>query len=192
MAELQPFSIETTTVGLMIYNPTAETFDMQYAGVSLTMEPGAKCLYEIACAKHLLNAFGQRGLTSLTYGCDEEKVKKEAIQRNHDFKKKQVVEYNQRNEMRKQTGMGYLPPTPHVKKYAIELGLELLEPYAVRDEERAGITATKQENLELKAEMAELREMMKTLMSGKQTQKTQKEPEDKDTSDVKKNSTIKC
>ncbi len=187
-----PFSIQQAAIGLTLFNPTNEVFEMQYSGISLTMNPGDKEQFEINCARHLLNSFGQRGLTSLSYGADEEKTGKEAIARNIEFKKKQVVEYNQRNENRKQMQLGYLPPTSHVKKYAIELGLELLEPYAVRDEERAGITATKQENLELKAEMAELREMMKTLMSGKQTQKTQKEPEDKDTSDVKKNSTIEC
>jgi len=109
----------------------------------------------------LLNAFGQRGLTSLTYGCDEEKVKEDAIQRNHDFKVKMVVDFNQRNESRQMMKLGYLPPTEKIKEYAIELGLKLLEPYAIREEERAGIAEGKKENEALRTELAELRETMK-------------------------------
>jgi hypothetical protein len=159
-----PFSIQMTTVGLTLFNPTNEDFEMQYAGISIGLKSGQKEIFAIKCATHLLNAYGQRGLTSLTYGSDEEKVAKDAIQRNKDFKLKQVVEYNQRNESRKSMQLGYLPPSDSVKKYAIELGLKLLEPYAVRDEERAGISETKRENEALKEEMAELKAMMKQLM----------------------------
>jgi hypothetical protein len=184
----QPFSIETTTIGLMLFNPTSEDLDMQYAGVSLTMKSGEKHLYEIACAKHLLNAFGQRGLTSLTYGCDEEKVRQAAVERNHEFKVKQVVDYNQRNENRKMMNLGFLPPTPFVKKYALELGINLLEPYNVREEERAGIAAGKMENEALKQEMAELKEMMKQLMN-KEPETSSEERVRKDGKWVKKEGT---
>ena len=172
----QPFSIETTTIGLMLFNPTSEDMDMQYAGVSLTMKAGEKRLYEIACAKHLLNAFGQRGLTSLTYGCDEAKVKEDAIDRNHTFRVKQVVDYNQRNENRKMMNLGFLPPTPYIKKCAMELGIKLLEPYNVREEERAGIAEAKTENEALKQEMAELKAMMKQLMEQKEPEKQEPKP----------------
>jgi len=161
-----PFSIEMTTVGLVLWNPTNEDLEMQYAGISIGLKAGERQTFAIKCAMHLLNGFGQRGLTSLTHGCDEEKIGREAIQRNRDFKEKQVVEYNQRNENRKAMNLGFLPPTEQLKKYAIELGLKLLEPYTVRDEERAGITAAKQENEALKQEISELREMMKEFMEG--------------------------
>jgi len=158
----QPFGLESTTIGLTLWNPTSEDFEgMQYAGISIGLKAGEKQIFAIKCAAHLLNAFGQRGLTSLTYGSDEEKVGKEAIQRNLDFKTKQVVDYNQRNENRKAMQLGYLPPTEILKKYALELGLKLLEPYTVRDEERAGISEGKKENEALRAELAELRETMK-------------------------------
>ncbi len=150
-----PYVIERTTVGIMCWNPTNEKFDMQYAGISIGFEPGQREILAIKCANHLLNAFGQRGLTSLSYGADEEKIKKDAIQRNHDFKTKQVVEYNQRNEARKQMKLGYLPPTEKLKAYAIELGLKLLEPYQVRDEERASISEAKTENETLKKQLAD-------------------------------------
>lgn len=165
----QPFNIEMTTIGMVLWNPTDEDFDdMQYAGISISLKAGEKQAFAMKCATHLLNAFGQRGLTSLIYGADEEKISREAIQRNRDFKVKQVVDYNQRNENRKSMNLGFLPPTELLKKYAIELGLKLLEPYTVRDEERTGISEAKQENELLKAklenqekEMAELKDMMK-------------------------------
>ena len=170
-----PFSIEMTTVGLTLFNPTNEFFEMQYAGISIGLAPGEKQTFAIKCATHLLNAYGQRGLTSLVYGADEESVGKKALQRNLDFKRKQVVEYNQRNESRKAMQLGYLPPTEELKKYALELGLKLLEPYSVRDEERAGISETKRENEVLKAEMAELKAMMKELLTTKQEPKPEPE-----------------
>lgn len=175
----QPFGLESTTIGLTLWNPTSEDFEgMQYAGISIGLKAGEKQIFAIKCAAHLLNAFGQRGLTSLTYGSDEEKVGKAAIQRNLDFKTKQVVDYNQRNENRKAMQLGYLPPTEILKKYALELGLKLLEPYTVRDEERAGITKATVENEELKkklaaqeTEMAEMKEMMKQLLLNQEAAK---------------------
>ncbi len=153
---------------------------MQYAGISIGLEPGQKQMYHVKCAMHLLNAFGQRGLTSLPYGSDEEKIGKEAVQRNFDFKKKQVVEYNQRNESRKAMNLGYLPPTDKIKQYALELGLKLLEPYTVRDEERAGISDAKKENEELKKKLESQEKTMsemKTMMEQLLAQKKEPEPE---------------
>jgi len=166
-----PFGLEMTTIGLTLWNPTNEDLDgMQYAGISIGLKSGEKQIFAIKCATHLLNAFGQRGLTSLTYGSDEEAIGKAAIQRNLDFKTKQIVEYNQRNENRKAMNLGYLPPTETLKKYAIELGLKLLEPYQVRDEERAGISESKKENEALRAELMELKETMKQFMKGQKSE----------------------
>jgi hypothetical protein len=166
-----PFGIETSTIGLLIWNPTNEDLDMTYAGVSMTLAAGQEQIFEIACAKHLLNAFGPRGLTSLVYGCNEatrKKIGEAAVARNLAFKTKQVVEYNQRNESRQMMKLGYLPPTPHVLKYAKELNIKLLEPYAVRDEERAAIQQTNVENEKLKSEVAELTKLVKQLLEKKE------------------------
>jgi len=168
-----PFSMEATTVGLMLWNPTNEDLDMQYAGISISLKAGQQQTFAVKCATHLLNGFGPRGLTSLTYGSDEEKVGREAIQRNLDFKKKQVVEYNQRNENRKHRGLGYLPPTEHVKKYSMELGLGLLEPYTIKDEEKGELSRLASENRELKEQMTKLMEAMNGLI--KQTGKKDSE-----------------
>ena len=141
---------------IVLYNPTDESMTMQHAGISRTLEPDTRLEVEDACGKHVLNSHGMRGLCQLTYGCDEGKIQKEGIARNYEFKKKQVVEYNQRNESRKQMGLPYQPPTPHIKQYAIDLGLELLEPFAVRDAERKAISDSKEENTELREMVANL------------------------------------
>jgi len=149
---------------IVLYNPTNEEFEMQFAGVSMSMKADTKMEVEDACGRHVLNSMGQRGLTQLSYGCDEEKIKREALKRNKSFKKKQIIEYNQKNENRKMMGMNYLPPTSKVTEYAIELGLKLLEPFSMKDEERSEISKTKDENASLRAEMDEMRKMMQTLL----------------------------
>ena len=144
---------------------------MTYSGRSFTLLRGQKEEVSEACANHLLNAFGQRGLTYLKYGDDEETVGKTARERNIEFKKRQVRDYNQTNEQRKLTRLGYLPATPKLKEYALELGIELIEPYSLKDEEKSAIAKSTIENEILKVkletqekEMAELRTMMKQIM----------------------------
>ncbi|MFA5377336.1 MAG: hypothetical protein WC455_16415 [Dehalococcoidia bacterium] len=163
-------NLAPVTAGLVLWNPTNEDFDMQYSGVSFTLKSGEKREIEISAGKHLLNAFGPRGLTSLKYGdeANEERIGRDAIDRNIEFKKRQVVNYNQQNESRKHMNLGYLPPSDIMRRYSKELGLKLLEPYSVRDEERAGIADTRRENEELRNEISELREMMKSLIKSRE------------------------
>jgi len=148
---------------------------MQYAGRSFTLFRGEKEEVNEACANHLLNAFGQRGLTFLKYGDDEAEVGEKAKERNIEFKKRQVTLYNQTNEQRKLTRLGFLSPTQKLKDYALELGIELLEPYTLKDEEKAAISKSTVENEDLRkklvaqeVEMAEMKAMMKQLLEAKE------------------------
>ncbi len=150
---------------ITLYNPTDESFVMQHAGISMTLKSGKKMEVEDACGKHLLNSHSTRGLCQLTYGCDEEKIRKDGVERNREFKKRHVVTYNQRNENRKQMGLPYQPPTKEVRQYAIDLGLELLEPFAVRDTEREAISAEKRKNEELQQKVDTLTQQIQDLMS---------------------------
>jgi len=168
-------SLAPIGAGMVVWNPTNEDIGIQYAGISFTIVSGEKRKFEINCANHIINSFGARGLTPLKYGdeANEEKIGKDGIERNLSFKKRQITLYNQQNENRKHMNLGYQPPTELLKKYAIELGLKLLEPFTVRDEERAGIAKASVENEELKQkleaqskEMAELKDMMKEFMAG--------------------------
>ena len=138
---------------------------MQYAGVSMTLYPGELEMFEINCAKHLLNAYGARGLTSIPHGGDEEKLKSDGKRRNEEFKRKQVTEYNIRNENRKNMGMGYLPPTKKMREYALELGLELMEPYAPRDTERLKLGDMERKNIELEKSNKELNKRITDILT---------------------------
>ena len=169
----QPFSIQPAAMGLVLWNPTEEDFHMQYSGVSLTMKAGDKEQFEMNCARHLLNGFGARGLTSLTYGCDESKVSTDARERNREFNIRQVENFNKDNESRKITGRGQVTPSSDIKKYALKYGLQLFEPYRVQDEERSDISSTKRENEALKTQMAEMQEMLRTLMEAKKKEKVE-------------------
>lgn len=151
-------------MSIMLFNPTNEKFEMQYAGLTVFMEPEEKKKVSDACGKHLLNSFGPRGLTSLEYGCDEEKIAKDAVARNFEFKKKQVMEYNQRNEARKQQKMSFLSPTETVKRYSLELGIELDELYTLKDEEKSEMRRLAIENVELKKQMTMLLKKVESLL----------------------------
>ncbi len=167
-------ALAPTGTGMVIWNPTNEDIEMQYAGISFTLVSGEKREFEVNAANHIINSFGARGLTPLKYGdeANEKKIGADGIARNKEFKLRQVTVYNQQNENRKHMNLGYQPPSAIIKRYAIELGLKLLEPFSVRDEERSAISKTSAENEELKQkisvqekEMAELKEMMKQFMA---------------------------
>lgn len=147
----------------ILWNPTNEVLSYPFGGITYSLQPGERKKVEDGAGKHLLHNLGVRGLTVLEYGCDEEKIGKDAIERNLDFKRKQVIDYNQRNETRKQTNMAYLAPTKEVKAYAIELGMGLLEPFTPRDAEREGMARLADENKTLRDTLADLTKQMNTL-----------------------------
>lgn len=138
-------------MSMMIWNPTNEKLTYQVGGKSYFFTPGERIKLEDSVAKHLLHNLGPRGLSVLEYGCDEKQIGDDGIERNREFKVKQITEYNQRNETRKQTNFPYLTPTKEIKAYAIELGIGLLEPYAPRDEEHEATASMRKEIDELKA-----------------------------------------
>jgi hypothetical protein len=155
-----------------LWNPTNEDFnELQYAGRRFALKAGERVTVNDKCANHVLNAFGQRGLTFLKYGDKEEEVGAAAIETNKDFKRRQITNFNVDNEQRSMKKLGYLPPTKLLKQYALEMGIKLIEPYTLKDEEKAAISDSTRENAELKKELAELREMMKNFMAAKEEAK---------------------
>ncbi len=157
---------------------------MQYAGRSFTLHSGERLEVNEKCANHVLNAFGQRGLTYLKYGDDEKVVGDEAISRNKDFKRLQIQRYNEMNEQRKLSRLGSLSATPILKKYALELGVELLAPYTLKDEEKEAISKSTLENEVLKQKLAaqdimleKLMAMVKDLQDGKKPEQMESKPE---------------
>lgn len=148
----------------MLFNPTNETLSHAFGGVTTFFAPGErKMIEDEARAKHLLHNLTARGLTILDYGCDEGARAQDGINRNLEFKKKQVVEFNQRNEQRKQTHFPYLAPTKEIKDYALELGIGLVEPYTLRDYEHAAYAKLRQENDSLRDRLAGMDKNMEDL-----------------------------
>jgi hypothetical protein len=175
----KPFGFEAASAGVTLWNPTKEDFAMEYQGLTLHLKAGEKHPTTVKCANHLLNSFGQRGLTSLAYGCDEKQVGEDAIQRNREFKINMVRRYNETNGSNKLKGLPSQIPTKVIKAYALELGIELLEPYAMKDEERAAISKSTSENESLKAQLADQAkqmEEMQTMMKQLMTKEEPKEP----------------
>ena len=158
---------------ITLFNPTNETLEMMFAGIRYVMEPppavSSKLNSEDPCGKHLLNAFAQRGLCQLVFGDDEKVVAKAGIERNLDFKKVQIMRYNASNEQRKMAGLGYMPPTKEIKRYSIEMGIALLEPYSLKEAELTAISTSRAENAALKGEL----EVMRTENAGIKTQLAQ-------------------
>jgi len=148
----------------LLWNPTNETLSYQFSGITYFFEPGERKKVDDACGKHLLHNLGVRGLTVLEYGCDEKALERDSLERNTDFKKKMIIDFNQRNETRKQTNFAYLAPTKEIKAYALDLGVGLLEPFEVRDKEHAAYAEMKNENDSLRESISDLTKKMAVLM----------------------------
>jgi hypothetical protein len=167
-------------MGMVVLNPTNEDFDMQYAGISFTIKSGEKRTLSAAAANHILNAFTQRGLCYLAYGADEARIAEQGKQRNEDFKRKQVNEFNIRNENRKNMNMGYLPPSDKIKEYASELAIQLMQPYAPRDNERLKMNSQGNEIASMRQTIADLTNLVQSLVKPKEAeQKPEPEAEQK-------------
>lgn len=157
---------------IIIWNPTNETLVMQFEGRTYTMPPNDRQKVTEPCGKHLLTGYGQRGLTSLEYGDDEIIIGEQAKERNREFKLKQVVDYNQRNEARKQMNLSYINPPAQIKQYARDIGIEIIAPFSVRTEENARIQQLEDINKSLAGALEEERternrmsEMMNSIMA---------------------------
>jgi len=158
---------------ITLFNPTNEHLTkMVHGGIEYNLKPDEVKDFEDAVAKHLLTHFEQRGLCQLRYGTNKEEIAKQGKERNLQFKKAQVSNYNVVNEQRKMSGLGYLRASDIVRQYALELGIELLEPYTLKDQEKGEISRILGENEELKKQMALLLETMNKLSASGTIQPT--------------------
>jgi len=151
-------------MAIVIWNPTDERFEAQYIGEFVEILPGQKIKVDDARGKALLNTLAPRGLTSLEYG-DEGDVEKrkgdKARQRNFEFKKLQVIRYNQQNEEQRQNNRPYLTPPAQIKQYALDVGIKLTEPYSFKDEEVTEISNLRKDKSDQKRYIQELEEQNK-------------------------------
>jgi len=152
----------------MIYlvNYTNEAFDYQFCGLSYTVKAGETRKVQDSEGNHALNALGARGLSKKEFDeegkiINEDKNRQDAIARNKEFKTKQVYNYNFRNEQRKAHGLAYDTPTKVVKQYAVELGINLLQPYSMAEGEKAEIAKLHKESETKDNLIAELAKQIK-------------------------------
>lgn len=154
---------------IFLWNATNEDMSFQYGGLSYTIEAGKRLKVVEPMGNHALNALGSRGLTRLIFDDDghsvgEEQICKDAMERNRAFKVNQIVTYNERNERRKASGQPYDTPTAIVKKYAVELGIDLLQPYNLATAEKGQIGTLSKENEELKIKLSQQEDNIRNLM----------------------------
>lgn len=140
----------------IIFNPTNEEMTPTVGGKEYPFPCGAKVMLSGPIANHIMNEWGKRGLVTLQYGDDtrtspgskmtiEQEKAQAGIARNIEFKEIQVSRYNEDNERRKIEGRGYLTIPPRIKKYAEELGLNILAPYVTANKESSEVAALKAE-----------------------------------------------
>lgn len=182
---------------IFLWNPTKDDFNYQYGGLSFTIQAGKRKKVSEPEGNHVLNELGPRGLTRLVYDDDgksinEDKIAEDAIERNKEFKIKQIYTYNERNERRKAAGQAYDPPTAIVKKWAAELGINLLKPYDMADGERGKIAELTRENSDLRAVMEKQAEDIKTMMETMKQLQEQISGGFVKAKDVAKDATVKC
>jgi hypothetical protein len=141
---------------IVLVNPTSDELGYQYGGLSYTVpskKEGKSGTRKVQDSEghHALNSLGARGLTKVEYDdegqiCNGEKNEADAIERNRRFKISQIERYNYRNQQRKANGQSYDTPTPEVSQYAVELGIDLLQPYTMATGERSQIAKLTEEN----------------------------------------------
>lgn len=149
----------------VVFNPTNETFLTQYVGHPIELVPGAKRKFPDPTARHILNEMGPRGLVQLDYGDNEEEKTALGKKLNLEFKKKQVIRYNETNEIRRQAGLPYITPPPQITEYADEVGIGIDQPYKIKDADKEKISDLMSENSELRKQNVEIIEKLNALMT---------------------------
>jgi cell division protein FtsB len=76
--------------------------------------------------------------------------------------------YNQMNEARRQQNQSYMEVPPQIQAYADELGVGVIMPYNIKDDERAELATLRAERDEDKKEMKDLRDMIARLLSAQE------------------------
>ena len=137
-------------MAVVVYNPTDEEMTATYIGLTDKILPEQKLKVDDARGRSYLNELGPRGLVQLEFGDEGEGVAKKADagrRKCYEFRRKQILRYNQTNERQKQNGGAYQEPPDYISRWSENLGLKLLEPFAFTDDAAVRMADVKQENL---------------------------------------------
>lgn len=160
-------------MAVVVYNPTDEEMTATYIGLTDKILPEQKLKVDDARGRSYLNELGPRGLVQLEFGDEGEGVAKKADagrRKCYEFRRKQILRYNQTNERQKQNGGAFQEPPDYIRRWSENLGLKLLEPFAFTDDAAVRMADVKQENLakdrllaQKDVEMGELKSQMGTM-----------------------------
>ena len=163
-------------MSIVLFNPTNEFFRGNWAGRSFPIPPDKKIKVDDSCGKHVLNEYGPRGLCALDYGDQDkiEEIARDGLERNMAFKKKQIVDHNQKNAERKAIGLPHLVSSRKIIEYAKELSIKLIEPYNIDEGDHSLMT----QNKDLQARIESMEKLLKSLIPvGAEVIKEVPEPE---------------
>jgi len=160
-------------MAVVVYNPTDEEMTATYIGLTDKILPEQKLKVDDARGRSYLNELGPRGLVQLEFGDEGEGVAKKADagrRKCYEFRRKQILRYNQTNERQKQNGGAFQEPPDYIRRWSENMGLKLLEPFAFTDDAAVRMADVKQENLakdrllaQKDVEMGELKSQMSTM-----------------------------
>ncbi len=164
-------------MAVTLWNPTDEKLVGKYDGANTVLEPNAKVRVDTPRANHILTQLESRGLVVLEYGDSDEVLeekKKDALRRQEKFEKLQIRRYNLDNEKRKRAQKMWVDPPKQVEQFAIKWSVPLVEYWSAEDAKAEAMAEAmnndkqiKLENQELKAQIAEMSDMVRELMADK-------------------------
>lgn len=96
---------------MLLYNPTGEEMIWLYGGSPHRVPAGSKAEFPENVGNHLLNHLSPRGLVELRHGDDEKERKKEGLNAERSFYKKQISDFRKMNEARTQSGFPPVQPS---------------------------------------------------------------------------------
>jgi hypothetical protein len=160
-------------MAMVILNPTDESIEVKWAGLTHVLEPDSRNIFKDKDGKQIIHNYNNRGLVELNYG-DEGEIElrkiKEGRQKYNEFWTKQIVNHNQINEERQQANRPFIRPKPELVYHSKRLGYKLIEPYKVEDPHNKELSLLMEQNRELKkkgeqkdAALATMQEQINTL-----------------------------
>jgi hypothetical protein len=168
---------------MILANFTPDDIEWTFGGLSGVI-PGngiKGSLVEVDDAKgnHLLNKFGPRGLIRMQYSKEPDYLsrrKAESVKVYGDFWLRQVQNFNELNDNRKNEGKPYIRPTKDLLEHAEQLGIELIGPWrAAVKEPDSGLVASLQKQID------ELKKLILNPVPKATEDKPAKEPDTTDT-----------
>lgn len=159
-------------MAVILFNPTGEEMRTQYIGEEVVIPPAPDPRHKIrvddARGRHVLNVLGPRGLMTLEYGDEGDGESRKAEigrQRNLEFWRKQVMDFNQLNDQQHQKKLPYIQASPPIKAAARRLGIKLYEPMSSTDDYTEAQAKALAELEQKKREVAEKDKVIQSLSS---------------------------